>query len=60
MAEQLMRDESWNVTLAHPGIVNRMKQNPDKSDCSDAFVLGDLKRIGYLPKVWLAPMVHAH
>lgn len=55
LAEQLMRDERWSVTMAHPGIVARMKQNPDKSDCSDAFVLADLKRIGYLPKVWLAP-----
>lgn len=55
LAEQLMTDERWNVTLAHPGIVNRMKQNPDKTDCGDAFILADLKRIGYLPKVWLAP-----
>jgi transposase len=55
LSEELMRDESWNVTLAHPGIVARMKQNPDKSDCSDAYILADLKRIGYLPKVWLAP-----
>lgn len=55
LAEELMRDQRWRVTLAHPGIVNRMKQNPDKSDRSDAFVLADLKRVGYLPKVWLAP-----
>lgn len=55
LAEELMHDESWSVTLAHPGIVARMKQNPDKSDCSDAYILADLKRIGYLPKVWLAP-----
>jgi len=55
LAEELMRDERWHATLAHPGIVNRMKQNPDKSDCSDAYILADLKRIGYLPKVWLAP-----
>jgi transposase len=55
LVEELMRDECWHATLAHPGIVNRMKQNPDKSDCSDAYILADLKRIGYLPKVWLAP-----
>jgi len=55
LAEELIGDQRWRVTLAHPGIVNRMKQNPDKSDRSDAFVLADLKRIGYLPKVWLAP-----
>ncbi len=32
-----------------------MKQNPDKSDKADAWVLADLIRLGYLPKVWLAP-----
>ena len=32
-----------------------MKQNPDKSDYSDARLLADLTRVGYLPKVWLAP-----
>jgi transposase len=32
-----------------------MKQNPDKSDKSDAFVLADLERVGYLPRVWIAP-----
>lgn len=32
-----------------------MKQNPDKSDYSDARMLADLTRVGYLPKVWLAP-----
>src|SRR5262249_13387635 len=35
--------------------VNRMKQSPDKSDYSDARMLADLVRVGYLPKVWLAP-----
>jgi transposase len=55
LAEELMRDELWSVTLAHPGIVARMKQNPDKSDHTDSFILADLMRLGYLPKVWLAP-----
>lgn len=55
LAEELMRDERWTVTLAHPGIVARMKQNPDKSDHADSFILADLMRLGYLPKVWLAP-----
>jgi transposase len=43
------------VDLAHPGFVHRMKQNPDKTDYSDARMLADLERVGYLPKVWLAP-----
>ena len=46
--------------LAYPGIVNRMRQNPDKSDKTDAFILADLMRLGPScttrgPKVWLAP-----
>jgi transposase len=41
--------------LAHPGFVARMKQNPDKTDFQDAHLLGDLERVGYLPRVWLAP-----
>jgi transposase len=32
-----------------------MKQNPDKTDYGDARLLADLLRVGYLPKVWLAP-----
>jgi transposase len=32
-----------------------MKQNPDKTDFSDARMLADLARAGYLPRVWLAP-----
>jgi transposase len=45
----------WSVSMAHPGFVARMKQNPDKTDFSDARLLADLVRVGYLPKVWLAP-----
>jgi transposase len=41
--------------LAHPGFVSRRKQSPDKSDFSDARVLADLERVGYLPRVWIAP-----
>jgi len=55
LAEELIERAGWVVTLAHPGIVNRMRQNPDKSDKTDAFILADLMRLGYLPKVWLAP-----
>jgi len=54
-AEELILQTGWLVNLAHPGYVNRMRQNPDKSDWSDARLLADLERVGYLPKVWLAP-----
>jgi transposase len=47
--------EGWLVELAHPGYVSRMKQSPDKTDYSDARLLADLTRVGYLPRVWLAP-----
>lgn len=53
-AEELVQD-GWSVDLAHPGYVSRMKQNPDKTDFSDARMLADLTRVGYLPRVWLAP-----
>ena len=55
LAEELVQQVGWSVELAHPGYVGRMKQNPDKTDFSDARLLADLKRVGYLPKVWLAP-----
>jgi transposase len=45
----------WCLSQAHPGYVKRLKQNPDKTDHSDARLLADLVRVGYLPKVWLAP-----
>lgn len=54
LAEELVR-HGWSVDLAHPGYVARMKQNPDKTDYSDARMLADLERVGYLPRVWLAP-----
>ena len=53
-AEELVQN-GWHVELAHPGYVSRMKQNPDKTDFSDARMLADLARVGYLPRVWLAP-----
>jgi transposase len=55
LAEELIGKANWSVDLAHPGFVARMKQNPDKSDFTDAQLLADLERVGYLPKVWLAP-----
>jgi transposase len=32
-----------------------MKQSRDKTDFGDARMLADLQRVGYLPRVWLAP-----
>ena len=55
LADELVQCAGWCVDLAHPGYVARMKQNPDKTDFSDARMLADLERVGYLPRVWLAP-----
>lgn len=55
LAEALIQWGGWSVDLAHPGFVSRMKQSPDKHDWGDARLLADLERIGYLPRVWLAP-----
>ena len=55
LADELVNGWGWSVNMAHPGYVRRMKQNPDKSDYTDAQMLADLERVGYLPKVWLAP-----
>jgi len=55
LADELIGHAQWSVNLAHPGYVARMKQSPDKTDFSDARMLADLQRVGYLPKVWLAP-----
>jgi transposase len=55
LAEELVTRAGWSVDLAHPGYVARMKGNPDKTDYSDARMLADLERVGYLPKVWHAP-----
>jgi hypothetical protein len=43
LAEELIERAGWAVTLAHPDMVNRMKQNPDKTDAS---ILADLMRLG--------------
>lgn len=55
LADELSRAPGWSIPLAHPGYVARIKQSPDKTDYSDARLLADLTRVGYLPKVWLAP-----
>jgi hypothetical protein len=51
LAEELADRFAWPMHLGHPGFVSRMKQSPDKSDFSDARVLADLERVGYLPSV---------
>jgi len=55
LADELVERGGWTVHMAHPGFVARMKQNPDKTDYSDAQVVADLERVGYLPRVWIAP-----
>lgn len=55
LADELIQQHRWPLQLAHPGYVRRMKQNPDKTDYSDARILADLRRVDYLPAVWLAP-----
>lgn len=55
LADELIAQAHWSVDLAHPGYVARIKQSPDKMDFSDARLLADLERVGYLPRVWLAP-----
>jgi transposase len=56
LAQELVSRAGWSVALAHPGYVARMKQNPDKTDFHDARMVADLERVGYLPRVWLAPL----
>jgi len=55
LADELLQHAGWSIDLAHPGYVERMKRNPDKTDFTDARMLADLVRVGYLPRVWLAP-----
>jgi transposase len=55
LADELVLHAGWHVDLAHPGYVARMKQSPDKTDYQDARLVADLERVGYLPRVWLAP-----
>jgi transposase len=56
LADELVTRYGWSVDLAHPGYVARMRQSPDKTDFSDGRLLADLTRVGYLPKVWRAPL----
>jgi len=55
LADELVFHAGWHMDLAHPGYVARMKQSPDKTDYQDARLVADLERVGYLPRVWLAP-----
>lgn len=55
LGQELVEQLGWNVSLGHPTYVARMKGSPDKSDFSDSRLLADLTRVGYLPRVWLAP-----
>jgi transposase len=55
LADELKAQAGWPVRLAMPGIVKKMKLNPDKTDWQDADVLCDLGRINYVPPVWLPP-----
>jgi transposase len=43
------------VELGHPHYVAKLKGSPDKTDFSDAQLIGDLTRVGYLPRTWLPP-----
>jgi len=53
LAEELVNQAGWQVDMAHPQYVARMKKSPDKTDFSDGRMLADLTRVGYLPTVWL-------
>lgn len=55
LAEALIRDLGWPLSVAHPGYVARMKHNPDKTDYGDAKMLAELARAGLIPPVWLPP-----
>jgi transposase len=53
--QQLVEQLGWNVSLGHPAYIAHLKSSPDKSDFSDGRLIADLTRVGYLPRVWLAP-----
>jgi transposase len=53
--QKLRAATGWAVTLGHAGYMHRLKGAPDKTDYADARFAADLLRVGYLPRVWLAP-----
>lgn len=55
LAQELVEHAGWNVSLGHAAYIAKIKSSPDKSDYSDGRLLADLTRVGYLPRVWLAP-----
>jgi transposase len=55
LGQELADRLGWNVSLGHPAYIARMKGSPDKTDFSDGRLIADLARVGYLPRVWLAP-----
>ena len=56
LADELLGKAGWPMVMALPGVVKRMKSNPDKTDWADARLLADLGRVKYVPRVWLAPV----
>ena len=55
LAEQLIAHAGWHVELGHPQYVAKLRGSPDKSDFTDARLIADLTRVGYLPRTWLPP-----
>src|SRR5262249_44847746 len=58
-AAELVEQFGWPVHLASLGFVSRLKQSPDQTDFAEARVLADRERVGYLPRVWIAPKAGA-
>lgn len=56
LADEMIGQAGWPVVMALPGVVKRMKCNPDKTDWADARLLADLGRVKYVPRVWLPPL----
>ena len=55
LAEELIANAGWHIELGHAAYVAKLKGSPDKSDFSDARLIADLTRVGYLPQTWLPP-----
>lgn len=53
-ATKLIELTGWDVRMAHPGYVAKLKKSRDKTDYGDAWLLADLLRVNYLPEVWIA------
>ncbi|MFW6039264.1 MAG: IS110 family transposase [bacterium] len=47
---EALNELGWSVSLAHPLYVHKLRQSPDKTDLSDAALLADLLRVGYLSR----------